>query len=270
MGPAGGPTEPLRSHMNDDQFLLASAYLDDDVDSAARARAEADPEVMAEVARMRSARDAMRDVETPDPARREQALAAAMSTFVDRIPVGQGPRDRVRASRSHRSWWGGIAAAAAALVVIVAGAVVLRNMGGGDDSATSAIESPSDQLSAANESSAGNTSAARPNAAADDTDSGGAPAGEAPSAAATIAPGTTTTNGSFTTVLATPQDLIRFADAMSDGDQPQPTDSPTCTGPGDYLGPATYGGSPVEVFLDGRVATALDATTCAVLAEAER
>ena len=42
--------------MNDDQRLLANAYLDGEVSADERARAEADPEVVAEVARLRAVR----------------------------------------------------------------------------------------------------------------------------------------------------------------------------------------------------------------------
>ena len=43
--------------MNDDQRLLASAVLDDAVTSEERTRAEADPEVRAEIERLRAVRD---------------------------------------------------------------------------------------------------------------------------------------------------------------------------------------------------------------------
>ena len=40
---------------------------------------------------------------------------------------------------------------------------------------------------------------------------------------------------------------------------------PACTVAGTFVGPATYDGRPVEVFLVDEVATAVDATTCVVV-----
>ena len=131
--------------MTDDQLLLASAYVDDDVDDAARARAEADPEVMAEVARLGALRAELRDTGTPDAARREQAIEAALAALAafadDASAPARPPAPVPLPRRQHRAWWGGALAAAAALVVVVAGAVVLRGTGGsdGDDSSSAEV-----------------------------------------------------------------------------------------------------------------------------------
>ena len=52
--------------MNDDLTLLASAYLDGDVTADERARVEADPELIAEVERLRYVKVLLADTE-PSP-----------------------------------------------------------------------------------------------------------------------------------------------------------------------------------------------------------
>ena len=70
--------------MNDDQRLLASAALDGAVTAEERARAEADPEVVAEIERLRAVRDgAAGRRRHPTPTRREAAIAAALAAFDD-------------------------------------------------------------------------------------------------------------------------------------------------------------------------------------------
>ena len=88
--------------MNDDQRLLANAYLDGEVSADERARAEADPEVVAEVARLRAVGDALRVTDAPDPQRREAAIEAALDAFelrpaatIATTPSSRSPR------RSH-------------------------------------------------------------------------------------------------------------------------------------------------------------------------
>ena len=136
--PATDPSEPI---MTDDQLLLANAYVDDDVDDAARARAEADPEVMAEV----------------DAAARRCAPSSATSASpTRRVASGPSPprsprsptnrrrsRRRPRRPLPHRRAQrlvGRARAAAAALIVVVAGAVVLRGAGDGGDGDDSAAD----------------------------------------------------------------------------------------------------------------------------------
>lgn len=258
--------------MNDDQLLLASAYLDGDVDAAERARAEADPEVMAEVDRLRSVQTALRDVGAPDPLRREQALDAALAAFADEpAPAAVPPPPPVPLPRrQQRSWWGGVLAAAAALVVVVAGVVVLRGAGGGggndDDSASFATDS--DELRLTAEDTAGADTGAAAPAAPDGADQGDAESQSAP--AATESADGTTAAGSLLADrgpdLATPDDLAAFA-AGTPATSLQP---PSCQLPGAFIGPATYDGTPVEVFVDATTVTAVDAATCVVVEQVER
>lgn len=122
--------------MTDDQYLLASVYADDAASPDERARAEADPEVMAEVARIRQLQAALADVEPAPPALRSSAIAAAMARFDDRPPI------TVTATPSARRafpWARSLSVAAAAVAVLAIGAVALDGSrgGGGDDSAAS-------------------------------------------------------------------------------------------------------------------------------------
>jgi hypothetical protein len=116
--------------MNDDQQFLASAYLDGELTSEERARAEADPEVMAAVERLREVRQALAVVEPPDPARRDEAIDAALRAF-DEEREDVAPPPAIPFQRRRASGWL-ISAAAAALVLVVAGGI-LAVRGGGDD-----------------------------------------------------------------------------------------------------------------------------------------
>src|SRR6478609_1263265 len=100
--------------MTDDQLLLANAYVDDELDADERARAEADPEVMVQVARLRAAVAAVRDVEPPDPARRAAGIAAAMQSVGRPTPVAPPVPLRPR-----RAWWTGAGIAAAVVAIII-------------------------------------------------------------------------------------------------------------------------------------------------------
>ncbi|HWL41928.1 MAG TPA: hypothetical protein VNQ73_03210 [Ilumatobacter sp.] len=122
--------------MTDDQYLLASAYADGDVTADERAVAEADPEVMAEVARIRALGAALRDVTPAPAATREAMIAAALSEFgatdtVRAVAPSSGPRVHQQPSRWSRPL--GLVAAAVALLAV--GAVVVNgaNLGGRDD-----------------------------------------------------------------------------------------------------------------------------------------
>jgi hypothetical protein len=74
--------------MNDDDTLLASAYLDGDVSADERALVETDPELLAEVARLRQVRAVLADQEPPSISRREEQLAAALDAW-DRLPEAE-------------------------------------------------------------------------------------------------------------------------------------------------------------------------------------
>jgi hypothetical protein len=137
--------------MNDDLSLLANAYLDGDVTADERARIESDPQLLAEVERLRSVRALLSDVDPPSISVREAQLATALDVW-DRLPQLErsGARrdvtpvgidaaavagaasvtaptplgSRRRSSRpSSTRWLGG---AAAALVLVLAGGVALQ------------------------------------------------------------------------------------------------------------------------------------------------
>ena len=145
--------------MNDDLTLLASAYLDDDVTSDERARVQADPELLAEVDRLRAVRAVLADVGVASIARREEHLAAALNAW-DRLPESERNGSRrdatplgidaaavagaasvsaptpIAARRRTRSprWLMG---AAAALVLVLAGGVALQLSSADNDTASS-------------------------------------------------------------------------------------------------------------------------------------
>jgi hypothetical protein len=253
--------------MNDDQLLLASAYLDDDVDDAARARAEGDPDVLAEAARLRALRTALRDVEVPDPDRRERALAAALAAFADEPVARTGaPPAPVPLPRRNRRWGGVLAAAAAALLVVVAGAVVVRTGGSSDGDDTSsedvALEAP-----AATESDGGDDrSAAAPQVAQDED--AGASAATSAAAEATTATGSVaaTELAGLDPTLTDTEDLAEYARRASTAADAVPG-APSCATAGTFLGLATYAGTPVEVVDDEGLVSAVDVATCAVVAQ---
>ena len=111
--------------MNDDQYLLASAYLDGELSADDWARAAADPEVMAIVEEMRTLAGGLADVEPPSRQVRDRAIDAAL----DELRVA--PAVRVSTRRPLTTWLG---AAAAAVAVLAVGAVVVTGIrGGGDD-----------------------------------------------------------------------------------------------------------------------------------------
>ena len=123
-------TPDATTAMNDDQRLLANAYLDGEVTDEERARAEADPEVMAEVARIavvRTRRSGSPNRRTRPAARRPSPPPSTPSRSARRRrspppPSSRSPR-RCRSTARRRARWLGPLAAAAAAVVVVAGGV---------------------------------------------------------------------------------------------------------------------------------------------------
>lgn len=151
--------------MNDDLTLLASAYLDDDVTSDERALVEADPQLLAEVDRLRAVRAVLADVGVASIARREEHLAAALNAW-DRLPGSERTGSRRDATpmgidaaavagaasvsaptpiatrrRTRSPRW--LMGAAAALVLVLAGGVVLQ-LSSADDDTTSSSAASSD------------------------------------------------------------------------------------------------------------------------------
>lgn len=143
--------------MNDDLTLLASAYLDGDVTADERAVVEADPELLAEVGRLRAVRLLVGEVEPPAISVREAHLAAALGAW-DRLPETErvGARRDLTPSgvdaaavagaaavtaptplrarrRTGSSRW--LVGAAAAMVLVLAGGVALQLASNDDDPA---------------------------------------------------------------------------------------------------------------------------------------
>jgi hypothetical protein len=135
--------------MNDDLDLLASAYLDGDLDDAARAEADRDPAVAARVAELRTVRDAVATVgpaTVPQPDTRARLLAAALAAYDELHATIDTSTDTdtdvaaaavlvhapPRRARSSRSRWLG-AVAAATVVAAGVGAVVASVRSGDDD-----------------------------------------------------------------------------------------------------------------------------------------
>lgn len=116
----------------DERRLLASAYLDDGLTPAERARTESDGEVMAEVEAMRTVRSRLADVPPPDAVRRDAAVAAALSAMA---PAVRAPARPSAAARRRGRWVAPLAAAAAAVVIVVGGVLAVRSGGSDDDSA---------------------------------------------------------------------------------------------------------------------------------------
>ena len=147
--------------MNDDLTLLASAYLDGEVDAAERARVEGDPELLAEVERLRTVRVLIGDIEPSPISTREELLANALDAW-DRLPAAERTRDATPRALDRSVHPGAAAAAstitaptsladrrkatfnrrllgAAAAIVLVLGAGIVAQIvtsDGGDDSDT--------------------------------------------------------------------------------------------------------------------------------------
>lgn len=257
--------------MTDDQLLLASAYLDGRLDAAGVARAEADPEVMAEVERQRRVRELLRAVEPPDPHRRDQAITAALRAAEPAAPTpaAVAPPPPVPLPRRPRRTWWGFAAAAAAVVVVAVGVVAALGGGGASDDDTfeaapaatrAAMDATEDRTLAA--PGAADTAGSEQESERDGrTDA----ADEAPPAS--IAVGAAPSD-QLVPRLATPEELRRYAAGASSATGLAATAS--CEHDGTFVGQATYAGRAVEIFRDDATVTALDATTCEVVETIDR
>lgn len=114
--------------MNEDSDQLASAYLDGELTADDRAAAEADREVMDDVARFAGVAAGLRSVDGPGRAAAESAVAAALAEFDAAVPSGPGViRPRPALAR--------VLGIAAAVVVVGALGVVVATggLGGSDD-----------------------------------------------------------------------------------------------------------------------------------------
>jgi len=129
--------------MNDEQYLLANAYLDGDVTADERRIAEADPDVMSEVESLRALQAELRETPEASPEAREAAIAAAMNAFHARAAVDtteSAPEEPSAATPAvvpfrPRPAYAKYLAVAAALVAVAGLGIVVSQAGGGDDDA---------------------------------------------------------------------------------------------------------------------------------------
>jgi hypothetical protein len=272
--------------MNDEQQLLASAYLDGALTDEERARAEADPEVMAAVDRLGQLRRALAALEPPDRARRDAAINAALGLFDSESQVTAPPPVPSLAARRWTRWL--MPAAAAAVVVILAGGILATRDGdgdgGGDDAAGSAT---SDVAGAALDVEEDQSADTAPSATGDTRsapDEGGAAAttNAVTEAAGTLAAAAATTGAPEATaeasvvVLTSPEELTEFASvALFATDYAPPADVARATCDeveGQWLGPATYVDDGVETAVEIFLVAAADevravhTATCTVIA----
>jgi len=250
--------------MNDDQRLLASAALDGAVTAEERARAESDPEVVAEVERLRAVRGALSVVEPPDADRRDVAIAAALAAFARSGTVAPpsgavvAPLPPARSRRGHR-WLAPLAAAAAVAVIAVGGIVATRSSDDEDSSsadraAEQSVQTASDASDATDGALSALPAPADREAAGDAADADAAteattrPTDAAPSAgdaASELAP------TAAAAPLASPDELAEFAELAGTTAASDAGPTATCSG-GTFLGEASYvvdgAAVPVEVF----------------------
>ena len=133
--------------MNDEQFLLASAYLDGELTAAERIAAETDPDIASEIDRLAALRTAGRDVVAPAPRVREAAIAAAMKGFTA-APARRAPAGGTFTFR-RRPWSVRYLGFAAAAVAVGALGVVVTNAlnsdaGEGEITESAAVDEPAD------------------------------------------------------------------------------------------------------------------------------
>jgi hypothetical protein len=259
--------------MNDEQDLLASAYLDGVLTDEERARAEADPDVMAAVEQLGELRRAVSAADPPNPARRDAAINAALAAFdAERRPTAPPPVSSL-AGRRANTWLIGAAAAAAALVLVVAGGILAtRGSQGDDDSAGGAAAATSaaggqvflDEAGGGAESTAAAEQSPQASSGSDEQDTGAAP--ETAAAAATT-PAAGSTTRADVQVPAPAADLRRIASTLSRSGHPASERAPRCDG-GRFLGRYVFTirgkNTSVEIFYNRRAREyiALDAQTC--------
>ncbi|MGI8873062.1 MAG: hypothetical protein ACR2KP_01790 [Egibacteraceae bacterium] len=124
--------------MTDDHTLdeLASAHLDGVTSAAEEALIRGNPELLARVEQLRAARTAVHEEPAADPARREQAIAAALSAFDElQAAAGEVVPDAVRVRKRWGAAWrnrrpvglGLVGAVAAVVAVAVLVPVLTRD-----------------------------------------------------------------------------------------------------------------------------------------------
>jgi hypothetical protein len=141
------PDRPLPDDLTPDE--LASAHVDGLATPEQVARIEADPDLVARVARLQAARDAVRLPDgPPDPDRREVAIAAALAEATT-AAADPGPVvDLSTRRRAATRWLGWAAAAAAAVALAVALPRVLDRSEGSQDTTVAAAPKSSSESAA--------------------------------------------------------------------------------------------------------------------------
>ena len=143
--------------MNDDQILLANAYVDGELTDDERRIAEADPAVMAEVDVLRELHAELRAVDAPTEAARESAIGAAMAQFTPR-GAAASPAATASASvvpfRPKPAYSRYLGVAAAVVAVGLLGVVIVNGGRGGDNDASVAEPAALDQADAADDGDA--------------------------------------------------------------------------------------------------------------------
>jgi hypothetical protein len=279
--------------MNEQQFLLANAYLDGELTDEERASAEADPTVMAGVEELRALQARVREVEPPSAAARDAAIAAAVAELrpagAAAAPAAAGSASRVVPFRPRPASARWLAFAAAAVGVGALGVVVVNGIGSGDDDA--AKEAPAAAEPAADEPASDEstriaeegTAVAELATEADTaaTDAGAAEPLAEDAAAEPAAEPAQPTTGVRPVIdpdapVSTPEELGSYGtylvELLAAGELP-PTPNTSCatdTSPG-VIGRTQYlvDGQPTEVLVEvddvvGRV-VAIDPDTCAPL-----
>ena len=296
--------------MNDDDdfTLLASAYLDNEVTPDERAHVDADPELLAEVERLRTVRLVLADMEPSSITMREAHLAGALDAW-DRLPATErtgarrdatpsgidaaaiagaasvtAPTPLARRRSGPSTRW--LTGAAAALVLVLVGGVAFQLNSRGSDEASSATASSGTQALAARDAQLAGSS-----------DNADAPANAGiPTPAGTVDTGIDVAappgEDAGLDELQSPADLADFAAAAIDApvapDVPAATspsggeelsqaqqaldkaEFPKCLGVDIIVGPAVYIDEPVVVGIDEsrNLAFAYRAATCAEVARA--
>ncbi len=286
--------------MNDAQYLLASVYVDGEATADQRALAEADPDVMSEVARMVALRVAVSDVESPADSARERALDAAMAVFESRLHRARlVDRSAVVRTMRRRPTYARALSIAAALVAVGAFGLVVANRLGGDsdlDSAGSDAAVTEDQSGGAidrlqevaegdeaNTTTAGDLSAAElaPTGASDDAAdatiaaAGGDTASAAPASDQALHDPSLRPDIDFDQPVTNEAELGSFGTRLLELEATGvlgPTPNTRCTQPR-ILGETEYvfDGDPTPVLVavdtELRIVLAIDPTTCTVLVE---
>jgi hypothetical protein len=132
--------------MNRHQLELVTAYLDGEATPEERAAVESDPQLAAEVERMRAVRSALQETGDPAAHARERAIAAALAVFDEEhgIAAVAPPAERDAplteimplARRRQLRWQQRLGAAAAAALVVVGGAIVASRVSTDGDGGT--------------------------------------------------------------------------------------------------------------------------------------